>query len=63
MGERQKMAKSKYKCSACRFEFSKEAEKEMGICPYCSRQGTLAEMKGDFASRMLDEVSRIEDRE
>jgi hypothetical protein len=56
------MAKTRYKCSACRFEFSREAGRAVERCPYCSRQGTLSEMKGDFASRMLDEVSKVDDR-
>jgi transposase-like protein len=56
------MAKTRYKCSACRFEFSRESGKPIGTCPYCNRQDTVTEMKGDFASRMLDEVSKIEDR-
>jgi len=56
------MAKTRYKCSACRFEFSRESRKPVERCPYCSRNGTVLELKGDFVSKMLDEVSEIEDR-
>jgi predicted ATP-dependent serine protease len=56
------MAKTRYKCSACRFEFFRESSKSIGRCPYCNRQDTVAEMKGDFASRMLDEVDKIDER-
>ncbi len=48
----------RYKCKNCRYEFTRKVGIEVKKCPYCSKEGYI-ELMGDFASKVLDEVSKI----
>ncbi len=47
----------KYVCNNCSYEFSRNNEVNFLHCPYCGKKGTVDIKKGDFASKVLDEVS------
>jgi ribosomal protein L37AE/L43A len=54
--------KVRYKCRSCKFEFYRRADQDIGKCPYCGKEGMI-ERCGNFASQMLDEVSRLNMRD
>ena len=51
----------KYKCKNCRYEFTRNSRVPITHCPYCSKTGTLEMLKGDFASKILDDVDGSEE--
>jgi ribosomal protein L37AE/L43A len=52
----------RYKCKSCKFEFYRRSGQEIGKCPYCGKEGMI-EKAGNFASQVLDEVSRLNMRD
>ncbi len=49
------MQRTKYECKSCGYKFTRKSSSKVLRCPYCSKQGTVDVMKGDFASRILEE--------
>ena len=52
------MERIKYECKNCGYKFTRKATSKVIRCPYCSKENTVEELKGDGASKLLDEVSR-----
>ncbi len=52
------MERIKYGCKSCGYKFTRKAESKIIRCPYCGKEGTVEVLKGDAASKLLDEVSR-----
>lgn len=48
----------KYECSGCGYKFTRKVDAKVLRCPYCSKQGTVEVLKGQFASKLLDDVSK-----
>lgn len=51
------MERVKYECKSCGYKFTRKAESKILRCPYCAKEGTIELMKGEYASKLLDEVS------
>ncbi len=52
--------RTRYKCTSCKYEFTRTTKANVDHCPYCSKKGSVAILKGDFASKILDEVSKYD---
>ncbi len=50
----------RYKCNSCGYEFTRKKGMAVDHCPYCSKKGSIEILKGDYASKILDEVSNID---
>jgi ribosomal protein L37AE/L43A len=54
------MEKINYECRKCGYKFSRKVGSKILRCPYCSKEGTVEIVKGNAASKILDEVLRGE---
>ena len=50
------MDRIKYECGSCGYKFTRKAESKVIRCPYCSKEGTVEVMKGEYASKILGEI-------
>ena len=48
-----------YKCNECQYEFSRKQGQAVTRCPYCGKENCLEIDTGDYASKVIDEVSEI----
>ena len=50
------MDRVKYHCKHCKYEFTRKAGFKFVRCPYCGKEGGVEEKKGDYASKLLDDI-------
>lgn len=50
------MDRINYRCNSCGYDFSRNSTIKFLKCPYCGKKGTIELKKGDFASRLLEDV-------
>ena len=50
------MDRINYACTECNYEFSRKQGLKFMKCPYCGREGTVDLKKGNYASRILEEI-------
>jgi ribosomal protein L37AE/L43A len=53
----EKMERINYECGSCGYKFTRKAEAKIVRCPYCSKEGTVDLVKGNYASKILGEVT------
>ncbi|MFH2020109.1 MAG: hypothetical protein ABIJ34_01765 [archaeon] len=49
------MEKARYKCNKCGYDFTRNANVKMSKCPYCGKEGTIENKKGNDAEKLLME--------
>ena len=52
---------TRYYCTACGYRFETKSDKKPKVCPYCGKEGTL--VREGTAQEILDEVSKMDDKE
>ncbi|MBD3203860.1 hypothetical protein GF327_06170 [Candidatus Woesearchaeota archaeon] len=51
------MVRIKYKCTNCKYKFSRNQNVSFKQCPYCGKKDTIQQDTQDTATKILDEVS------
>ncbi|MBN2368802.1 hypothetical protein JXC34_07300 [Candidatus Woesearchaeota archaeon] len=51
--------RTRYVCSNCKYEFTRKSSAEVSRCPYCAKQNSVRVKSNNYASEVLDEVSRL----
>jgi ribosomal protein L37AE/L43A len=60
VGETKKMHsdKKKYRCTVCKYEFTRKISALVNTCPYCGK-ASVEELTDDYADSILKEVDRL----